>query len=182
MVVVYWYSGVRSVLPSQTHSVSVELDVLRSTKKRLPLQGKAMSAIFVVPVWYDLGIEATPSQSLGGHSTLEPPVTHLGSLIQIHVKLTGHESSLCRVIIMLLLFSQDCTSHKNDLQAGFQCQGNPEWLRGSHAGLSPSWRSGCSLSLLRWTKTTVTRHRWRWSCFNVESVQHSSHSPASSLP
>lgn len=76
---------------------------------------KAMSAIFVVPVCYDLGIEATPSQSLGRHSTLEPPVTHLGSLIQIHVKLTAHESSPCRVIIMLLLFSQDCTSHKNDL-------------------------------------------------------------------
>lgn len=82
---------------------------------------------------------------------------------------------------MLLLFLQDCTSHKNDLLPGFPCQGNPEWFRGSQAGLSPSWRSGCSLSL-RSTKMTVTRHPQCWSCFNVEWVQHRSRSPASSLP
>lgn len=189
MIVVYWYPGVRSVL-----SLIPTISSVNPTCYGGPINLQHCSKL-LMRTWNFLQHKqhfchfCSLSQVWFQYLTHTLPVSgwtlYLGNLCDKPwapmFKFTGHESGPCHVIIMLLLFLQDCTSHKNDLLARFPCQGNPEWFRGSRAGLSPSWRSGCSLSL-GWTKMTVTRHLQCWSCFNVEWVQDRSRSPAPSLP
>lgn len=88
-----------------------------------------MAAIFVVSLEDDLRIKPTPpvfGWTLDPGTLCNKPVIP----IQIHAKFTGHESSPCHVIIILLLFLQDCTSHKMIRWQGFD---DRETLSGSGA-------------------------------------------------
>lgn len=129
---------------------------------------------------YDLRSEPTPLLSLGEHATLEPSVTNLGSLYRSMPSLQDMNQAQAMLLLYYCCFCKTARVIKMICWHGFHVRGTPSGLVGSQAELSPSWRSGYSLSL-RSTKMTVTRHPPCWSCFNVEWVQHRSRSPASSL-